>query len=202
MAAVESTMLPLGTTAPDFELQDAVSGKTISLDSFDPKEPLLVMFICPHCPYVQHVQQELARMANEYVEKGVHVVAISSNDVEQYPEDGPEGLRKQARELGFKFPYCYDETQETAREYSAACTPDFFLFNKTRQLVYRGQFDDSRPRNDVPVTGRDLRKALDAVLAGATVDQQQKPSIGCNIKWKAGNEPAYYAQPSASVSPR
>jgi len=184
MAAVESTMLALGTPAPDFQLPDVVSGKTISLDRFAGSNGLLVMFLCPHCPYVKHVQQGLAAMAHDYAAAPLGIVAISSNDVEQFPEDGPDGLRQMAAELGFDFPYCYDESQESAKQYSAACTPDFFLFDESRKLVYRGQFDSSRPGNDIPVTGSDLRAAIDAVLAGRPVAADQKPSIGCNIKWK------------------
>ena len=193
MAATESTMVGLETPAPAFELPDATSGRTISLDDFTGKKGLLVMFLCPHCPYVKHIQSGLAKLAEDYAGSTLGLVAISSNDVTQYPEDGPEGLRQMAAELGFEFPYCYDESQAVAKSYSAACTPDFFLFDGQRTLVYRGQFDDSRPSNPVPVTGADLRAAIDAVLEGRTVDGQQKPSIGCNIKWKPGNEPAYYA---------
>jgi len=190
MAATESTMLALGTQAPAFQLPDAVSGKTVSLDRFDGRNALLVIFLCPHCPYVKHVQQGLAAMAKDYAATPLGIVAISSNDVEQFPEDGPDGLRQMAAELGFDFPVCYDESQESAKQYHAACTPDFFLFDDARKLVYRGQFDSSRPGNGVPVTGGDLRAAIDAVLAGQPVAVEQKPSIGCNIKWKPGNEPA------------
>jgi peroxiredoxin len=190
MAAVESTMLELGTAAPDFYLPDAVSGKTISLASFDGSKGLLVMFLCPHCPYVKHIQRTLAVLLKEFAGVPLGIVAISSNDVAQFPEDGPDGLRGQAKELGFDFPYCYDEAQAVARAYRAACTPDFFLFNEDRRLVYRGQMDGSRPKNDTPVTGSDLRAAIDAVLGGRAVNPEQRPSIGCNIKWKRGNEPA------------
>ena len=186
-------MLALGTTAPEFELPDVVSGKTISLDTFANGTGLLVMFICPHCPYVKHIQQALAKMATDYAGTDLRIVAVSSNDASQYPDDSPEGLRRMAAELGFNFPYCYDETQEVAKAYSAACTPDFFLFDEHRELVYRGQFDPSRPKNDFPVTGADLRAAIDAVLAGQLPSGQQRPSIGCNIKWKPGNAPAYAA---------
>jgi len=192
MAATESTMLGLGTPAPDFELPDVVSGKTISLHTFAGAKGLVVMFLCPHCPYVKHIQHGIAALAKEYSGTALGMAAISSNDVAQYPEDGPEGLRRMAHDLGFDFPYCYDESQETAKAYSAACTPDFFLFDQGRRLVYRGQFDDSRPANLVPVTGGDLRAAMDAVLAGSPVSPRQKPGIGCNIKWKPGNEPEYY----------
>ena len=177
-------MLALGTPAPAFSLPDAVSGRTVSLDTFAGKPALLVMFICPHCPYVKHIERALARVAADYTAMGLAVAAISSNDVAQYPEDGPEGLRKQAEECAFRFPYCYDEAQDVARAYQAACTPDFFLFDGGRKLVYRGQFDGARPKNDVPVTGSDLRAAILAVLVGTPVNAAQRPSIGCNIKWK------------------
>jgi thiol-disulfide isomerase/thioredoxin len=191
MAAVESTMLALGTSAPAFSLPDAISGKTITLDTIAQSKGLLVMFLCPHCPYVKHVQAGLAKLLKEYAGPALGIVAISSNDAAQFPEDSPDGLRAQAAELGFAFPYCYDETQEAARAYRAACTPDFFLFDAGRKLVYRGQLDGSRPKNDVPVTGSDLRAAIDAVLAGRAVNSAQRPSIGCNIKWKPGNDPGY-----------
>jgi peroxiredoxin len=184
MAATESVMLSLGTHAPDFALPDAVSGETIHLATFAGNRALLVMFICPHCPYVRHVQQELAKIGSDYTDRPLGILAISSNDAAQFPEDGPDGLRRQAREQGFRFSYCYDESQEVARAYQAACTPDFFLFDKSRLLVYRGQLDGSRPKNDVPVTGADLRAAIEAVLNSEPVDPQQHPSIGCSIKWK------------------
>jgi peroxiredoxin len=184
MAATESTMLALGTTAPAFSLPDVVSGRTISVDTFAGKKALLAMFICPHCPYVKHIQKSLAAMANRYAAAGLATVAISSNDVAQYPEDGPDGMRGQAQECGFEFPYCYDESQDVARAYQAACTPDLFLFDAARKLVYRGQFDGARPKNDVPVTGADLKAAIEAVLAGKPVPAEQRPSIGCNIKWR------------------
>jgi thiol-disulfide isomerase/thioredoxin len=193
MASTESTMLGLGTPAAAFELPDAVSGRTVTLDTFAGTHGLLVMFLCPHCPYVKHIQKALASLLKEYAPDELAVVAVSSNDVEKYPEDGPEGLRQQAAELSFGFPYCYDETQDAAKAYQAACTPDFFLFDSERRLAYRGQFDDSRPKNDLPVTGRDLRAAIDDVLAGRPVATVQRPSIGCNIKWKPGNAPAYFA---------
>jgi thiol-disulfide isomerase/thioredoxin len=192
MAATESTMLGLGTPAPDFALPDAVSGRTIHLADFAGKQGLLVMFLCPHCPYVKHIQHGLAPLLQEYRSQPLGIVAISSNDVAQFPEDSPEGLRQSALDLGFDFPYCYDESQEVAKAYQAACTPDFFLFDDSRHLVYRGQFDSSRPKNTEPVTGADLRAALDAVLAGQPISAEQRPSIGCNIKWKPGNEPEYY----------
>lgn len=177
-------MLALGTPAPELDLPDVVSGNPIRLDSFAAKQALLVMFICRHCPYVKHVERELARLGNDYAGKPLGIIAISSNDAGAYPDDAPGSLREMALALGFKFPFCYDETQAVAKAYSAACTPDFFVFDKDRRLVYRGQFDDSRPGNNIPVTGRDLRAAIDAVLNGAPVDVPQKPSIGCNIKWR------------------
>jgi peroxiredoxin len=185
-------MLPLGTKAPDFQLPDVVSGKIISLNTFAGKKVLLVMFICRHCPFVKHVQAELAQIGKDYANTEVGIVAISTNDAANYPDDAPEKLKEMAEQLGFVFPFCYDESQETAKAYTAACTPDFFLFDANQQLVYRGQLDDSRPGNDRPITGKDLRAAMDAVLASQTVNPDQKPSIGCNIKWKPGNEPAYY----------
>ncbi len=191
MALTPSTMLPLGTKAPDFCLTDVVSGKTISLDTFAGKQALLVMFICRHCPFVKHVQAELAQIGKDYADAEVGIVAISANDAAKYPDDAPEKLKEMATQLGFTFPFCYDESQEVAKAYTAACTPDFFLFDANRELVYRGQLDDSRPSNDKPVTGKDLRAALDAVLASKSVNPEQKPSIGCNIKWKPGHEPAY-----------
>lgn len=191
MALTPSTMLPLGTKAPDFQLPDVVSGKTISLDTFAGKQALLVMFICRHCPFVKHVQTQLAQIGKDYANSDVGIVAISANDAANYPDDAPDKLKEMVKELGFTFPFCYDESQETAKAYTAACTPDFFLFDAERKLVYRGQLDDSRPGNNEPVTGKDLRTALEAVLASQTVTPDQKPSIGCNIKWKQGNEPAY-----------
>lgn len=192
MAMVESTMLSLGTQAPDFSLPDVVSGKTVTLDSFAEANALLVMFICQHCPFVKHVQAELARIGQDYRPKGLGIVAISANSVETHPQDAPEHLKAMAEQLGFNFPFCYDESQEVAKHYTAACTPDFFLFDGDRRLVYRGQLDDSRPSNGVPVTGQDLRAALDQVLAHEPVPEAQKPSVGCNIKWAPGNEPAYF----------
>ena len=189
MAETESTMLALGTKAPDFDLPDVVSGGSISLDTFAGKKALLVMFICRHCPYVQHVKGELARLGRDYADKDVGIVAISANDVANFPDDAPEKLKEMVEEIRLTFPLCYDESQETAKAYTAACTPDYFLFDADRKLVYRGQLDDSRPGNDKPLDGHDLRAAIDAVLADESVDQAQKPSIGCNIKWKLGNEP-------------
>jgi len=191
MAAVESTMLALGTIAPGFSLPDAVSGKTITLDTCKGSKGLLVMFLCPHCPYVKHIQSGLAGLLRGYANSGLGIAAISSNDAVQFPDDGPDGLRAQAAELGFAFPYCYDESQQVAKAYRAACTPDFFLFDAERRLAYRGQMDGSRPKNDTPVTGNDLRAAIDAVLAGHAPAADQRASIGCNIKWKPGNDPGY-----------
>ncbi|KAB8319864.1 thioredoxin family protein [Tolypothrix campylonemoides VB511288] len=193
MALTASTMLSLGTQAPDFHLPEVVSGQTISLSTFAQKKALLVMFICRHCPFVKHVKEELAQLGKDYINKGLGIVAISTNDAKNYPDDAPELLKAMAIELDFNFPFCYDESQETAKAYTAACTPDFFLFDAKQQLVYRGQLDDSRPSNGKPVTGADLRAAIDAVLADKPVAGEQKPSIGCNIKWKAGNEPSYFA---------
>lgn len=190
MAAVESTMLKLGTQAPDFALPDT-EGNTVSRADFAGK-PLLVMFICNHCPYVKHVRGELARLGKEYEDRGVGVVAICANDVANYPDDSPENMQQEKAAAGYTFPYLYDADQEVAKAYTAACTPDFFLFNADHQLVYRGQLDDSRPGNAVPVNGADLRAALDALLAGQPVPEKQKPSIGCNIKWKQGNAPDYF----------
>lgn len=184
-------MLALGTKAPGFSLPDVVSGQMVSLNSFTGRKALLVMFICEHCPYVIHVRNELARLGRDLAEKSVGIVAISSNDAVAYPDDAPENLKAMAVELGFNFPLCYDETQEVAKTYTAACTPDFFLFNENRELVYRGQLDDSRPRQGTP-NGRELRAAIDAVLSGKPVAPGQKASIGCNIKWKPGNAPAYF----------
>lgn len=184
-------MLELGTSAPDFSLPDVVSGERISLESFGGNKGLLIMFLCPHCPYVKHIQSGLAALLKEYADAPLGIVAIGSNDAAQFPEDSPDGLRAQATNLGFHFPYCYDESQAVAKAYRAACTPDFFLFDGARKLVYRGQMDGARPKNDTPVSGSDLRAAIDAVLGGRPVDPVQRPSIGCNIKWKKGNEPGY-----------
>ncbi|MGK7880802.1 MAG: thioredoxin family protein [Crocosphaera sp.] len=192
MVKTLSTMLPLGTKAPDFSLEDVVSGNKISLHTFADKKALLVMFICVHCPFVKHLQDALAAIGKEYVDKGLGIVAISSNDIVKHPDDAPEKMKEMAATLGFNFPFCYDESQEVAKAYTAACTPDFFLFDNDNNLVYRGQFDDSRPGNDVPVTGKDLKAAIEEVLLDRKVDTQQKPSIGCNIKWIAGNEPPYF----------
>jgi peroxiredoxin len=188
MVATPSTMLALGTSAPDFQLPDP-SGRVVSRDDFADQPALLVMFLCNHCPYVKHVVREIVRIGAEYQARGVGVVAISSNDVKQHPEDSPGAMARFAAEHGFSFPYLYDESQEVARAYEAACTPDFFLFDADRKLVYRGQMDGARPANDVPVDGRDLRAALDALLSGAPVSELQHASLGCNIKWKAGSAP-------------
>ena len=190
MARTPSTMLPLGTKAPDFRLPD-FDGRMHALEDFSDRRGLLVAFICNHCPFVKHVRKEFARFAREHQPLGLAVVAINSNDLAAYPQDGPAGMRAEAAEAGYEFPYLLDETQAAARAYRAACTPDFFLFDADRRLAYRGQFDDSRPGNGRPVTGADLRAASAAVLGGRPVPTEQTPSIGCNIKWKPGNEPDY-----------
>ncbi|MBA4147282.1 MAG: thioredoxin family protein [Verrucomicrobia bacterium] len=193
MSLTPSTMLPLGTIAPGFQLPDT-NGKVVSLSHFNGAPATLVMFICNHCPYVIHIREQLAKLGREYQEKGAAVVAINSNDAKNYPADSPEKMKEETANAGYTFPYLFDETQEVAKAYRAACTPDFFVFNKELKLVYRGQLDDSRPRvaNPLPVTGRDLRAALDAVLAGQEVPANQTPSMGCNIKWKHGNQPEYF----------
>jgi peroxiredoxin len=183
-------MLALGTQVPQFRLPD-LDGRLVSPDDFRSAPGLLVAFICRHCPFVRHIRHEFARVTSEYQSKGLAIVAINSNDVMAFPEDGPEGMRQEAREAGYVFPYLFDESQEVAKAFRAACTPDLFLFDSARALVYRGQFDDSRPRTTVPVTGRDLRAACDAVLEARPMAVVQRPSIGCNIKWKQGNEPDY-----------
>ena len=192
MAKTFSTMLDLGIKAPKFALPDAAGGGTVSLDDFNAKKGLLIMFICNHCPYVIHVQHELVAIACDYQKTGFGVVAISSNDRVAYPDDSPEKMKAYSAECGFTFPYLFDESQQVAKAYRAACTPDLFLFNSDQQLVYRGQLDDSRPSNDLPVTGASLRAAMDSVAGGMPVPEHQKPSIGCNIKWKEGNSPDYY----------
>lgn len=192
MTLTPSQMLSLGTKAPAFSLPDVVGGQTITLDTFAQKKALLVMFICRHCPYVKHVQDQITALGRDYQNKNLGIVAISTNDPSTYPEDAPESLGQQAKEQNFTFPYCFDETQETAKAYSAACTPDFFLFDNERKLVYRGQLDDARPGNNKPVTGQDLRAAIDAALAGESINPDQKPSTGCNIKWKVDNAPNYF----------
>jgi peroxiredoxin len=191
MALTQSTMLPLGTPFPHFELPDVVTGKRLSSTQLTGKPGILVMFICRHCPYVVHVQAELARIGKDYGKKSISIIAISSNDAEHYSDDRPEQLKAMAQEQGFTFPYCYDEDQNVAKVFTAACTPDFFLFDANEQLVYRGQLDDSRPGNGKPVTGKDLRDAMDAVLGNQPVSQNQRPSAGCNIKWKPGGSPNY-----------
>ncbi|MGC9224356.1 MAG: thioredoxin family protein [Terracidiphilus sp.] len=185
MALTESSMLELGTIAPDFALTDVISGKTVRRDDFRGQKALLVLFICAHCPYVKHIEKSLGELSASYAGKPLAIVAISANDVTTHPADSPAGLRRQAEANGFKFPYLYDESQAVARAYKAACTPDPYLFGADFKLVYRGQYDASRPGNGIPVTGRDLRAAIDALLAGEPVPADQKPSIGCNIKWKA-----------------
>jgi peroxiredoxin len=197
MARTPSTMLPLGTPAPDFCLLDAVTGTLVALADIGGKPALLVIFMCNHCPFVKHVAAGLAALAKDYQPRGVAVVGINSNDVVAHPDDAPDKMRDEAHSRGYTFAYLYDESQAVAKAYRAACTPDFFLFNGGRKLVYRGQLDDSRPDNGIPVTGRDLRAALDAVLAGQSVPAEQKPSIGCNIKWRVGNEPDYYGHVGA-----
>ena len=192
MAQIPSTMLPLGTPAPAFGLPEPATGNTVSLDDFRDAPALLVIFMCNHCPFVKHVRQGLIQFARDYQAKGLAIVAISANDVANFPADSPAKMAQEAKTFGYPFPYLYDESQSVAKAYRAACTPDFFLFDAGRKLVYRGQFDGSRPGNNIPVTGADLRAAVDAVLAGQPIASDQKPSIGCNIKWKAGNEPEYY----------
>jgi peroxiredoxin len=191
MVAVNSTMLPLGTPAPDFRLRSA-DGQMVARDDFGDAPALLVMFICNHCPYVKHIRNGLAAFARDYQPRGLAIVAINSNDVAAYPEDRPEKMAEEARAAGYVFPYLHDETQSVAHAYRAACTPDFYLFDRARRLVYRGQFDDSRPGSDRAVSGVDLRAAADAVLANRSVTTDQHPSIGCNIKWKPGAAPEYF----------
>jgi thiol-disulfide isomerase/thioredoxin len=184
MAATPSNMMPLGTIAPDFNLLDVVTGKKVTLHSLKAEIATLIMFICNHCPYVKHVQDELIKLAHDYQVKGIAFIAINSNDVVNYPDDSPANMKQVAQEKGYPFPYLYDETQEVAQAYQAACTPDFYLFDNQLKCVYRGQLDDARPKNNIPVTGKDIRAALDAILAGQPVNPEQTPSIGCNIKWK------------------
>jgi peroxiredoxin len=184
MAATPSNMLPLGTVAPDFTLMDTVSGRQMNLSELKSDIATVIMFICNHCPFVKHIQDKLAEVSNLYKEKGVSFIGISSNDMENYPEDSPERMKEVAKRMNYSFPYLYDETQDVARAYQAACTPDFYIFDKDLKCLYRGQFDDARPGNNIPVTGRDLKAALDNILNGIAVDPGQKPSIGCNIKWK------------------
>jgi len=191
MALTPSTMLPLGTRAPAFTLTNAVDGRSVSLADYEGRPALLVMFICNHCPYVQHVLKEIGRLAADYSSRGLAIVAINSNSAETHPQDGPEHMKTLAIAEGWAFPFLFDESQAVAKEYKAACTPDFFLFDSEQRLAYRGQLDDSRPGNAIPVTGSDLRRAVDAVLEGSPIPEEQKPSMGCNIKWKPGHEPDY-----------
>ena len=191
MSATLSTMLEIGTKAPDFKLPNT-EGSMVSLNDMKFENGLLVMFICNHCPFVKHLNEALVEFANEYKEKGIECVAISSNDVENYPQDSPELMKKLSDQHQFPYPYLYDESQEVAKAYKAACTPDFFLFDADSKLFYRGQFDDSRPGNGKPITGKDMREATNALIAGESSVEQQKPSMGCNIKWKKGNEPSYF----------
>lgn len=184
MAFTESNMLPIGTAAPDFTLPDTVSGKEMNLKELQSDQATVVMFLCNHCPYVIHVNEEIVRVVDDYKSTGVSFVGISSNDVENYPQDGPDKMKEHAAAVGYNFPYLYDESQEVAKAYDAACTPDFYVFDGAGKLAYRGRLDDSRPKNDNPLTGRDLRAAIDSVLAGTTVPEPQYPSGGCNIKWK------------------
>ena len=184
-------MLPLGTAAPDFQLPDT-DGKTVSPADFKGAPALLVIFMCNHCPYVKHIRAGLAQLARDYLPRGVAIAGINSNDVENYPDDSPARMKDEVKSAGYLFPYLYDGTQAVAKSYRAACTPDFFLFDTEHRLVYRGQFDDSRPGNALPVTGKDLRAALEAVLSGKEVPRDQKASVGCNIKWKSGNAPDYF----------
>lgn len=192
MVAVNSTMLPLGTAAPDFKLPDTVSGRSIALADFAGQPALLVMFICNHCPYVKHIRAGLAAFGRDYQARQLAIVAINSNDITTHSDDRPDKMTEEARSAGYPFPYLFDESQAVAKAYRAACTPDFYLFDRDRRLVYRGQFDDSRPGNTRPVTGADLRAAADAVLASKAISGDQRPSIGCNIKWKRGAAPDYY----------
>lgn len=191
MAATPSTMLDLGTTLPAFRLR-GINGKAVTSNDFGASRGLLVAFICPHCPYVRHVRNEFARLARDAQQRGISVIAINSNDATAFPDDSLEGMRQEASEVGYTFQYLVDDTQEVAKSFRAACTPDFFLFDNQRRLVYRGQFDDSRPRTQVPVTGKDLMAAIDALLAGKPVSPDQRPSMGCNIKWLKGGEPDYF----------
>lgn len=184
MALTPSKMIPLGTKAPDFSLPDAVSGKQFSLEELKSEKATVIMFICNHCPYVKHVQNGLVELANDYTSKGVSFIAINSNDVKNYPDDSPENMKKVAQKMGYPFPYLFDDSQQVARSYDAACTPDFYIFDKNMKLMYRGQMDDSRPGNGKPVTGSDIRQALNSLLDGRDISDEQIPSMGCNIKWK------------------
>jgi peroxiredoxin len=198
MPETPSTMLDLGTQLPPFSLPD-FNGKTVSDADVKGSKALLIAFICKHCPFVKHIRGEFARYAKEYEAKGLKVVAIASNSIDEFPEDGPEGMKEEAAEAGYNFPYLFDKDQKIAKAFKAACTPDFFLFDGSGRLAYRGQFDGSRPKSNVPITGGDLRAATDAVLAGQKAAEQQRPSMGCNIKWYPGNEPAYFTTPAASA---
>jgi len=191
MARTPSTMVPLGTSAPDFALPDTISGRTVKLADFKGKKALLVIFLCNHCPFVIHVREGLVALGRDYEKRDVAIVAISANDPETHPDDAPDRLGAESKRLGYRFPVLFDESQEVAKAFGAACTPDFFLYDQNRRLVYRGQLDGSRPGNDVPVTGSDLRFAIDAVLAGRAPAAKQTPSLGCNIKWRPGNEPRF-----------
>ncbi len=184
-------MVPLGTPAPSFSLPDT-DGNTVSIDDFKSDPALLVIFMCNHCPFVKHIREGLAEFAREYGAQGLAIVGINANDIDAYPQDGPDMMAKEVEEIGYVFPYLFDDSQEVARAYGAACTPDFFLYDDERTLVYRGQFDDSRPGNDVPVTGTDLIQAVEQLLAGEPIDAEQTPSVGCNIKWRPGNEPEWF----------
>ena len=192
MVLTPSTMLPLGTVAPDFSLPNVVSGELVSLANFSDRQALLVIFMCCHCPFVKHVQDEFFRIQTDFADQSLGILAISANDVAKYPLDSPEKLQEMAQTLKYEFPVCYDETQEVSKSYTAACTPDFFLFDSEKKLVYRGQLDESRPSNGIPVTGQDLRSAIALALDNQSIDSNQKPSIGCNIKWILGNEPEYF----------
>ena len=191
MVRTASTMLPLGTEAPEFTLPECTGGD-ISLSDYSGAKALLVIFMCNHCPYVKHVAEQLKQLADDYVDRGVAVIGISSNDADKYPDDAPDAMAKEKQARGYAFPYLFDADQSVAMAYHAACTPDFFLFDGNQKLVYRGQLDSSRPKTEIPVTGEDLRVALDAVLEGQSPNEKQTPSLGCNIKWKEGNEPKYF----------
>ncbi len=191
MGAIASTMLELGTVLPPFRLRD-LDGKAVTSKDFTAARGVLVAFICPHCPFVRHIRTVFTQVAAAAQQRGIVVLAINSNDVTAFPDDSPDGMREEVREGGYTFQYCFDESQDVAKAFHAACTPDFFLFDAAQRLVYRGQFDDSRPKSDVPVTGKDLKEAIDALLAGTPIAQDQRPSLGCNIKWAKGNEPKYF----------
>lgn len=192
MVLTPSTMLPLGTVAPDFSLPNVVSGELVTLADFSDRQALLVIFMCCHCPFVKHVQDEFFKIQTDFIDQSLGILAISANDVAKYPLDSPEKLKEMAQTLKYEFPVCYDETQNVSKAYTAACTPDFFLFNHEKKLVYRGQLDESRPSNGLPVTGQDLRRAITLTLDNKPINPNQKPSIGCNIKWIPGNEPTYF----------